>query len=1139
MDTKAPDQRTEGGDLPEAWPSEAAATLAPETPASRPGLRDRVRARRHERARRSVRGPWALIITILVLFALAFGALGLTGKPIRLPVWLVAEAEARLNRTLGRAAGVGPVSAVALGGATVIVDRTDWTPKVVLEDLSVLKTGGGTLVAVPEAVLTLDAGAAMTGRVRLSAVRLVGAQVAVRRLPDGTFDVALGGGMPPLNFDSMAKGLRLFDGFFMRPSLAALERVEAEALTVTIADERAGRTWQLGDGRLTVEPRAGGVAAEIGVSLVGGAETPARARAVVVTDRASETARLSFAVERVAAPDIARQAAALGWLALAEAELSGEATATLSLSEQTPGPVGLVEAALTLGSGALRPAGGGAPVAFDRAALSFAFDPERERLQMRDLTVESPTLRLAADGHADLPGVISGVPETAIVQVAVRELKIDPERLFAAPAVFDGGGIDLRVTRDPFTVEIGQASLRDGPRRLTVSGRARAEPGGWNVALDLALDRMDHRRLAQLWPLTLVPRTRTWFVNNVTEGELTDIKGGLRLRPGQEPRLAVSYEFSDADVTFIKGLPPIRQGSGYSVLDGTQYTLVMDRGEIRPPLGGALDVSGSVLKIADVTVIPATGDIALQSRGSLTATLSLLDENPFRYMQKAGLPVELGTGQANFAVTARRPLTNLPPGTPFPWAAAGYVTTFRSDVLIPGRVLKADRLDVTAGPPALRIAGQVTLDEVPFTGWLDQPLGPGAGEGIVTATFDISESNTDRLKLGLPRDALQGAATGDVTLALPRGAPPRLRVTSDLAGLGMRIPEVGWSKPRGSRGALTVEARLGADPTVTRLDLDAPGLRAEGSMTIAPGGGMGRMQLSSLRIGDWLQGTAVLTGRGNASPAVNLTGGRVDLGRMPDGMGGPGGGGGGGTPVTLSLDRVQVSESIALTGVQADLTTRGGVQGTFRGQVNSGPTVTGRLEPSAEGTAVSVTGSNAGGVMSAAGVFPNARGGTLAMRVVPRGNGWDGRIEVKDFRVRDTPAIAELINAISVVGLLDQLNGQGLYFSSGEADFRLTGAGVTIRNGSAIGASLGVSMAGAYDFGRERLDMRGVVSPLYMLNGIGSIFTRPGEGLFGFNYRLTGTPDDPEVSVNPLSILTPGMFREIFRAPPPKIQGTE
>ena len=107
---------------------------------------------------------------------------------------------------------------------------------------------------------------------------------------------------------------------------------------------------------------------------------------------------------------------------------------------------------------------------------------------------------------------------------------------------------------------------------------------------------------------------------------------------------------------------------------------------------------------------------------------------------------------------------------------------------------------------------------------------------------------------------------------------------------------------------------------------------------------------------------------------------------------------------------------------------------------------------------------------------------------------------------------------------------------SAQADFRLTPAAVEITRGSAIGASMGVSMAGVYDAVNGRLDMSGVLSPVYLLNGIGAVLTRQGEGLFGFSYRLRGTAEAPEVSVNPLSILTPGMFRDLFRAPPPKLK---
>ena len=36
------------------------------------------------------------------------------------------------------------------------------------------------------------------------------------------------------------------------------------------------------------------------------------------------------------------------------------------------------------------------------------------------------------------------------------------------------------------------------------------------------------------------------------------------------------------------------------------------------------------------------------------------------------------------------------------------------------------------------------------------------------------------------------------------------------------------------------------------------------------------------------------------------------------------------------------------------------------------------------------------------------------------------------------------------------------------------------------------------------------------------------EGLFGVTYKITGSYDHPNISVNPLSALTPGLIRKIF-----------
>jgi hypothetical protein len=82
-------------------------------------------------------------------------------------------------------------------------------------------------------------------------------------------------------------------------------------------------------------------------------------------------------------------------------------------------------------------------------------------------------------------------------------------------------------------------------------------------------------------------------------------------------------------------------------------------------------------------------------------------------------------------------------------------------------------------------------------------------------------------------------------------------------------------------------------------------------------------------------------------------------------------------------------------------------------------------------------------------------------------------------------------------------------------------------------------MDGIYALDAKTIAMQGVITPVYMLNSIGSIISRKGEGLIGFNYALNGPVKKPAVSVNPLSALAPGGARDIFRTRPrPPTTGT-
>ena len=84
-----------------------------------------------------------------------------------------------------------------------------------------------------------------------------------------------------------------------------------------------------------------------------------------------------------------------------------------------------------------------------------------------------------------------------------------------------------------------------------------------------------------------------------------------------------------------------------------------------------------------------------------------------------------------------------------------------------------------------------------------------------------------------------------------------------------------------------------------------------------------------------------------------------------------------------------------------------------------------------------------------------------------------------------------------------------------------------------------MTLDGWYDTKNKSVNFEGVVTPLYVVNGVFErlfgqlVGRRKGEGMFSFTYRMRGPASQPKVGVNPLSILTPGAFREIFRQKAP------
>lgn len=1105
-----------------------------------------------ERLRRPRSGRIGLFVIVSLVLIVALGALGmvaLSRGEVRLPAWALQQALTRLDAR-SMLAGSLDVGAASLDFSTGLA-----SPALRVRDLVLRDTGGAGRVSLPELRMTLSGAALFQGRIAPRHIAIDGARLRLSRGPDGRFALMLetAGAIPEVR--SLDEAMAMAERLLAQPGLAELQRVAITGIELAVADAVTGRTWELADGRLTLDTDPAGLRAELSAALAQPGASPARVEIALAREAGAPGTTVRADLRNFRARAVAGDLPGAAWAERVRAPLSARLSARVGEGQRLSGLEGVVE----LGPGEVTGLDGFAtrdgPVPIDgrieALRADVAYDESSGRLRIGRLTLDAPALRLTASGHLDL-GPAAGLDAgTLIAQLAISRLWLGMPGVLAEPVEMTGGALDLRLTQAPLAIEIGQFVLTDAEAEYRLEGRLQRQEAGWQAAIDARIPALTQKRLMELWPVQLKTGSRRWMSEMVARGDLTDVTFAARLPAGGTPRMGLSFDFSGLEGRFMRAMPPILGARGYGMMTEKTFDLRMHEARLTAPGAPTMSLAGSALHVPDVRIKGGPGEISLRMSGPLAGALALLEHEPFHFLSKGGVPLDIATGEVSAEAWLRLPLRPKITIDEVSWRAEGRIADAVSDGLVAGKRLEAPALDLRAGTEGLSIGGAGTLGGVAVDGTWRQRFGPEhAGQSRVEGTIELSPRFLRAFSIGLPPGSVTGEGRGRMEIDLRRGERPDFRLVSDLNGLGLALPALNWEKPRTVRGRMEIRGRLGQPQAIDSLALEAAGLSLLGDVALAPGGALERVSLTHLRIDDWLDVPVDLVGRGaGVPPQIVVRGGTLDL--RGASFGGSGGDGAGGEPaeipLALQLDRLVITDGMALTAVAGDLVLRGGASGQLDARMNGGPPVTLSLVAAAAGTDISLTAQDAGAVLAAADILETAQGGTLELNLSPQGppREFSGNMQLRDVRVQDAPVLAELLSAVSVVGLLDQLSGGGIVFSNVGMRIDLTPELLVIRKGSATGPSMGVSVEGYYAFAEERLDMQGVVTPIYMLNGIleqsklfGNLFgSTRGEGVFGFNYRVSGSPEAPSVSVNPLSVLAPGILREIFRGPTPAPPG--
>jgi len=179
---------------------------------------------------------------------------------------------------------------------------------------------------------------------------------------------------------------------------------------------------------------------------------------------------------------------------------------------------------------------------------------------------------------------------------------------------------------------------------------------------------------------------------------------------------------------------------------------------------------------------------------------------------------------------------------------------------------------------------------------------------------------------------------------------------------------------------------------------------------------------------------------------------------------------------------------------------------------------------------------NAGQLIKVLGIFDGIEGGKMLLSGTYKEDRLEGRMEMQDYTLKNAPTLTKIITIASFTGILDTLTGNGIYFSRLSAPFVYRHDVLVLKEAKAHGSALGITADGVIDIPNSKINLSGTLVPSYTMNSlIGNIpligemlVGHSGGGIIAINYSVKGDTKDPSISVNPLSVLTPGFLRGIF-----------
>lgn len=684
--------------------------------------------------------------------------------------------------------------------------------------------------------------------------------------------------------------------------------------------------------------------------------------------------------------------------------------------------------------------------------------------------------------------------------------------------------------------------------------------------------RIDTLRVSDLlrfWPLGAADGARDWISHNIFVGSVGPILFETHFAAGMldqdklpDGALLMTFPIINAEANYVTGLTHLTAVQGNAKLTGNTFTVDVSSARIGP-----LVLTKGHAAVPDLSAVDTPADVMAHVDGSMTDILKLTDQKPLNYATRFGIDPNSTKGAASvdldFKLPLRRNLSIDMVAISVKANVNGFAVALGRDLHLSDGAMKfeIDNNHLHAAGQTSLATSRLTLD------WVEDFKTRNAITTRVFVKGMIDDAARDALHIHVS-DYLRGSVGVNGTLTGHRGQLLTADLNLDMTPSVLSFDLVGITKPAGFPASGHGTAVFGPHTAIQSADvkISGPSIQTTMSATFNPDGQMASLSAPMVRSGSandfsfnltrtaagediGVRGRSVdgtrFAGRGSGNARGATSGSRASSGTGFDGP----------FHVSVKVDRAVLRSGVAIAPFNFDYSGVAERIGSLSlgGTLGKNASLTGSIVASGNDRKLIVASNDVGLLARGLFGFQSMKGGRLDLQLTlhgpvnappgdpPAANDYQGVMKLEDFRLLNQPFLARLFSAGSLIGFGNLLQGDGIAVDELKVPFSSRNGVLAIQDARATGPAIGVSAEGYLDRPKNEIAIKGTLVPLFGINSmlgfiplLGDLLvSKPGEGIIGMTYTVAGDPEEPRISVNPLSMVTPGILRRIFEGSMP------